>query len=445
MTPAQSVDTVTDVLVHVPPPADVASCWAKILSAVEEGDTGHALQGEWLKRNGRYELPAGALVVTAEKDYIECRMSVTLWRVDPGYQSGLASVQSWQRKSTRVGPSILAYCRRRLTPDVPRPPRACLPVEAPKPNKRRGRCQRCDRWVAVGEGLWVRNRAGFGHVEHHECPPPEQCSGCNAVGRQDRGWKIVHKLDCPQQPPAHNRRADFCIRCWGRVPAGAGLLSGGPGDWRVEHERKCPPNPLIPDVAWIWHVHELDRGAGLVCDYPAGTVVRTTIPDDSPQLPGVSVVGVVIAAITGRRLDEYGYWRDSLHTVWRAATLDEAAPVLDGEQRRTDEVRLLARVRSEFALHGESVPRDADVPPRSELDDLSLTALPTVMIPAGADVEVVASVDESRGVVWTVVRNTDQSEWRLSNLGGWTVVRHPLTPLRRELLGELAGVVGDFP
>lgn len=201
----------------------------------------------------------------------------------------------------------------------------------------------------------------------------------------------------------------------------------------------------LPGCLYVNHPHAI-----AAYDYPPGTVARVSLPDGPAEGPGwraplgdsdeVSVIGVVVAVAdnyvthrSGRR------YRDGLVSMWRVATEEEAAPVLDGEAARLELAGLTGRARHLLALYPGDAPADAYAPPEQDVEDLSLVSLPRVPIPLGAArPETTVHVDEEAGVVWTVVHNrADGDDWSLSNWGGSIAYRHPLTEERRQLIEDL--------
>ena len=110
-------------------------CWAKALTGIDRSRTGgYAIEGVFLDRAATYRLPARMLVVTCERTRpAEARpvATVTLWRVDPVIEGGLALVKTWTNRSGRIGPQILKGIASRLTKDDP--PRALPGIDGYRP------------------------------------------------------------------------------------------------------------------------------------------------------------------------------------------------------------------------------------------------------------------------------------------------------------------------
>lgn len=483
--------THVDVRVRIPDPLpDHTKCWAKTLEGVDqmrfEGDQGgRAIRGQWLDRGTVYHLPERLLLVTVDRTTSGVR--VTLWRVTPGTSDGLSLVYESTNRSGRIGKRILralAVRYRDGNPPVVGDVRQLR--DTPEVNQFKGTCRKCDQTVHPGSGLVIR-KAGLPLVQHVKCPPrvnryEGECGRCGGrvaplegvlIPRSEATWpsrydaareaageklsdvKPVHR-ECPPPTavtvpkPQKNERRGPCARCHQEVPAYRGVLIGEVGSRMVVHPGEtCPPYPHGRDGERRWTIAEVlpHRRSRPAYDYPAGTVARVTLPDGPEEGPGwrqaaggaTSVVGVVLASAEHHSRDEHGRWATRHVTVWRVATPGEAAPVLEGEERRLAETGLVARARRLLALLPNLAPEDAHAPSVDELLDASYTGLPRVWVPSGAGrPETEVRLDEQSGVVWTVVNNNQPGDdWSLSNWGGYAVYHHPLTPERAALLADL--------
>lgn len=470
------------VVVTVPGPAEDGRGWAKVLSGVDTGQRGgYAFQGVFLERGVQYWIGPGSLLVTCDKTQQDDRRvaTVTLWRVTGDTDSGLTEVRSWTNRSGRIGPRIIKGIATRYTKAKP-PPLGLAPTRVtpapPRPNQRAEPCIRCREIVPVGDGVLVYSTSSRGRryaqVKHaSQCPPRRnqfgaKCASCGqwVVPRDGllerfesplvRLWIVRHEGPCPEPKPAPlfseplmNRRAGACELCWQHIPAGKGHLLGPRGDRHLVHPGDCPPNPYNPDDERTWTLRQ--RAPEIVHDYPPGTVARVALPNgpaDGPgwrPLPGmtteVSVIGVVVAAAVRRQQDEHGRWEDEITTLWRVATPDEAAPVLDREAARLEQAGLAARARRLLALLPGAAPADAAAPPEGDMLGVDLASLPQIPVPLGAArPETMIHLDEPGGIVWTVVHNrADGDDWAASNWGGSIAYRHPLTAARVALLADL--------
>ncbi|MFC7331374.1 hypothetical protein [Marinactinospora rubrisoli] len=492
--------TTTPATARVAIPAQIPGrkCWAKALGAIDlHGRGGHAVEGPWLDRGGLYDLRPGLLLLTVERRQGEDdrALTATLWRVDPHVEGGLDLVKTWRNKSGRIGPQIikglhthLSKARSRKRNPAPYPLREYTPVN-PKPrrNKYTRRCYRCGTTVAAGTGLISRDERGY-RAEHEVCPPPVNryaghclhCTGWIEAGQgillptgpteddllaravafsqgeileTPQRWRPAHDGACPAVPaprpdPQTNRWAGPCELCWQIIGPGRGALKGPRGDRHLIHPDRCPDNPLNPDGAPTWVVHERTLGdAPVSYDYPAGTIARVTLEHGPGEGPGwrelpegrVSVIGVVIAALRRRHLDGHGRDGETVTTLWRVASPAEAERVLELEARRWAATAVAARARELLALLPGARPADAVHPPAEQLEDTALVGLAQVWLPRGAArPETRVHVDEANALVWTVVHNSaDGDDWALSNWGGYIATAHPLTEQRRQLLDDL--------
>lgn len=144
------------------------------------------------------------------------------------------------------------------------------------------------------------------------------------------------------------RSTGFCRRCLQRFAAGErGDLEATEYERIVTHTGDCPPHVHNPAGAVCWRV----EGGGVYEEPPVGpepgrpgrvTLSRHLITEEPPEdAPGygasnitVSFVGVVVARAcwNGWDGDQYGDgdgYGPMAAFLWRVATHEEAAPVLD--------------------------------------------------------------------------------------------------------------------
>nr|WP_237109613.1 hypothetical protein [Nonomuraea sp. MG754425] len=160
--------------------------------------------------------------------------------------------------------------------------------------------------------------------------------------------------------------------------------------------------------------------------YPGGTLV--------------SFIGVGLAS-WHRREEEIddGDWYDAHDSIVRAATAEEAAPVLAAEAKRARRAALARRVRNLLTVNRYEPAADCHRPVAEELAGVSFGT--EVSIPgsvAGTTHPTTVYVDQESGFVWTWIHNgLDNDDWSVNNLGGAVAVRHPLTPERQALIADL--------
>ncbi|MEU0237754.1 hypothetical protein ABZ234_08685 [Nocardiopsis sp. NPDC006198] len=487
--------TRTLVPVTVPDQEKKYTCWAKTLEGLDESERGgRAIQGQWLVRGLAYELPERLLLVTVERHDVHYSEDVhlTLWQVDAAAENGLRQLYTSANKGGFIGKRMLGVLRTRLRTARPvlnpGSVKALQREEEPeRRNERHDRCRHCWGPVRPGAGRLVRTPDRI-RVEHLSCPPMAnehegECAHCGRivpalsgilVPRSEATWpseadarreaagqvlgryKAAHAPLCPDlsiPEPAprarENWKAGPCVRCHQYVPAQRGHLTGTPGGVRrVVHPGPCPPYAHALEGVRTWTVEE--EAAGAAYDYPPGTVARVHQeqdqggPDQGPGWRpllggGASLIGVVLAAAEHRDRAQDGTWSGRLATVWRPATEAEAAPVLEGEERRLAEAGLTARARRALALLPGAAPADAVAPPVEELLEVRFADLPRVWVPAGAGrAESTVFLDERAGQVITVVHNSAEGDdWSLSNWGGYIAYRHPLTCERAALVHDL--------
>lgn len=436
--------------------------------------------------------------------------TLTLWRVDGEAEGGLDLVKSWTNKRGKIGPQMLTGVASRLRKAKPPRPMSAYTPEVPAPVRattRAWHCDDCRRPMPPRRGEYTWIAPGRSHAAHAErCPPrrntyPDTCGICSGWIREGQGalvpasedhvdrhiitdraghwgrprtgkWRVVHLDRCPEipepkpEPPPPpwsipNRWPGLCEVCRQEVPARGGVMVGEPGHRRLMHRGDCPENPYNRDRADTWIIREVEAGEGaLLYDYPAGVIARVQLPDAPedapgyrPMVGGASVVGVVTAVTVGRHRWEHpdplvkDTWEDTVTTVWRLATPEEAAPILAREDARATRTLRAARARRALTLFPGAPLPDAVAPSMAEADAAGLHRLPVVGLPEGtAHHHTRLRVDEQAGVVWTIVHNADRwDDWRRSNFGGYIAYAHPLTPERHVVLDELRGGRAHHP
>jgi len=90
-------------------------------------------------------------------------------------------------------------------------------------NRYPGSCVACGEHVAQGAGIARRDAAGSWLLL------------CTRDARDTEGTPAPPAASVPPPPCRPNRYPGDCRFCGGHVPAGEGLLCGGPGDWSVQH------------------------------------------------------------------------------------------------------------------------------------------------------------------------------------------------------------------
>ncbi|MGW4797796.1 hypothetical protein ACWEPC_35785 [Nonomuraea sp. NPDC004297] len=154
----------------------------------------------------------------------------------------------------------------------------------------------------------------------------------------------------------------------------------------------------------------------------------------------MSFIGVGLAS-WHRREEEVddGEWYDAHDSIVRAATAEEAAPVLAAEAKRARRAALARRVRNLLTVNRYEPAADCHRPVAEELAGVSFgTEVPIPGSVAGTTHPTTVYVDQESGFVWTWIHNgLDNDDWSVNNLGGAVAVRHPLTPERQALIADL--------
>lgn len=250
-----------------------------------------------------------------------------------------------------------------------------------------------------------------------------------------------------------------CRVCSQHIPAGGGYAVKLDGGWVVEHQQ-CPPNPHdTGEPTW-----EIGQGEGYGgSEYRPGQVLREqwwTGPDsEAPTADAVpggratsddgravsGIVTVVSASKVYYREDGMSFgvgdeegWYFSGRV--RAATPEEAAPILAAEEKAARRKALAGRADTLLAWKYSTKVDDATYPPETET--AGVQSLPEVPLgPEGKSRAHYAPrlvIDEPGGVVWTLNYNGGGGDdWGLSNATGLIAVRHPLTDARRQLVADL--------
>lgn len=260
-----------------------------------------------------------------------------------------------------------------------------------------------------------------------------------------------------------NRYSGSCRRCGQEVAAGAGaaVKVDPQSRWEVEHDGECPTNPHNPSGVPTWTIgggegygyQPFVPGASLRKEWwtnsrgpehdavPGGVLVS-----DNGENRRVSGVITVVAANERYYADEgmsFGVGDEQGHyysAQVRAATDEEAAPVLEAEARRAARKELGDRVGRLLAWRHGRV-EDAERPPAGSPDLGGLRSLPQVPLRQHDNTLLYADelyLDEPGGWLWTVVHNgMDGDTWDANNLPGHIAARHPLTSERRQLVADL--------
>ncbi|GAB3214297.1 hypothetical protein GCM10027294_53550 [Marinactinospora endophytica] len=135
--------------------------------------------------------------------------------------------------------------------------------------------------------------------------------------------------------------------------------------------------------------------------------------------------------------DDAGYRYTALV---RPATPQEAAPLLDDEERETARLATVRRMHQLLAFGDNGVDGAVIEFPPSPAPSPEVAPLLPVRVPigAGAGPRPEIRVDRAGGWVWTLLyAGTGAYDPQLANYRGWIAVRHPLTSERGQLLEEL--------
>ncbi|MEV0379537.1 hypothetical protein [Nonomuraea sp. NPDC050643] len=476
------------------PPAE---SWAKTVHAVDAdaaGD-GSALQGDWLDRGALYDLAAGALVVVFDKAPGGAAI-VTLHQVPDAEDAQLTELRTWTGSAGIIDSQVLADISGRVAALKPPGNRPVMLSSGPaRPNTRAEDCHLCRLEVPAGEGRLMQVE-GRTRVRHTTCPPrpplrnhyEQACGNCRhpvPVGRgilyRTRGqygtWLVKHDdgqcrdTPVPAAPAAPgDARPGVCVECLQEVPFGNGEVHGAGGYWRVTHGEACPPHPLNPDCAPTWRI--LAGDSPRIPDLPAGPAageaarvkvflgmdeLRPTdaIGYEAREFHGYATVSFIAVGLATQSRGDYDpddeIWYEIHESIVRAATPDEAAPVLEREAATAARRRALTE-RTESLLQTWRRPRregpdDYRDPTREEWADVSLTSLPKIPLPPGLGpsmpYEPSAYLDEPNGLIWTLSHNGVEGDHRASDPGRvWIPRSHPLTPERRRLIADLLAEYG---
>ncbi|MFC5833607.1 hypothetical protein [Nonomuraea insulae] len=481
----------------IEPPAE---SWAKTVHAVnaDAAGEGSALQGDWLDRGAVYALAAGELVVMFDKAPGGAAI-VTLHQVSDAEDAPLTELRTWTNPAGTIDPQVLADISGHVATLKPRRYRPLMLSSGPaRPNTRAEDCHLCRFEVPAGEGrlMQVEGRA---RVCHTTCPPrpplhnyyEQACGNCRhpvPVGEgilyQTRGqygtWLVKHEdgqcrdTPVPAAPAApDDARPGVCVECLQDVPFGSGEVHGAGGYWRVTHgEGACPPHPFNPDSAPTWRI--LAGDSPRIPDMPAGPAAGETARVKVFLGPGeprptdaigfetrefylnatISFIAVGLATQSRGDYDpDDEIWYEIHESIVRAATPDEAAPVLEREAATAARRRALAE-RTESLLQTWRWPRpegpdDYSNPTPEEWAEVSLTSLTKIPLPPGPPgpsmlYEPRAYLDEPNGLIWTLSHNGVEGDHRAPDRGSvWIPRSHPLTPERRRLSADLLAEYGQ--
>ncbi|MFY7068960.1 hypothetical protein ACOQFV_24145 [Nocardiopsis changdeensis] len=177
------------------------------------------------------------------------------------------------------------------------------------------------------------------------------------------------------------------------------------------------------------------------------------------QVPGghTTSSGLISGIVVPVDVQERYYAEDGLSLgvgadegyVWtvtvRPAAAEEAAPLVEAEQRRGRQAHVAARLvhlldwryggRQPDAFHYDG-----------DTGSSPATAVPVPMAPrydtAGLHRELL--IDRRSGVLWTLAYNGgDGDDWTQSTWGSWIAIGHPLTPDRERLVQDLTDLYAD--
>ncbi|OEV11343.1 hypothetical protein [Streptomyces nanshensis] len=221
--------------ITVPPvPEGKRSGWRRTVDAAEPGATGtEALPGNWLTPGDAVALPAGTVLLLADKAatgtdhaYQTARAYTTedaTVRAELLTSNGTLTLlwgpQHFRRSSTALGKTVTTALAR-LLEQHPAPGQDREPIvlaEAQRPNRRKARCWRCARPAARGTGHLVGHGAEAqtehwptcpapGTPDASELPQPRRRPGCDNCDRSGRSHEAVDSSGIPGR---------VCGRCSG--------------------------------------------------------------------------------------------------------------------------------------------------------------------------------------------------------------------------------------
>ncbi|WP_435108085.1 hypothetical protein [Nocardiopsis synnemataformans] len=215
----------------------------------------------------------------------------------------------------------------------------------------------------------------------------------------------------------------------------------------------------------------ISRGSGEtapeVGPYSEGVAERATWPADehtpaaftAEHVPGGRtlatglVTGIVVPIQTSARYYDqdglsFGVGADEGHVyvaTVRAATAEEAAPILAAEQRAAQAQELARRTRALLRwrypnaevgatyTHPLTGPTPDTAVPVPQAPDYGHSPFPDRIL-----------IDRAADLVWTLVYNgADGNDWSLSNHGAHIALSHALTPEREQLVADLTAFYAD--
>ncbi|MFD8597658.1 hypothetical protein ACFV1L_21910 [Kitasatospora sp. NPDC059646] len=487
--------------------------WRKSLTGVDGTQRGgYAVQGPFLDAGAVYRLPVGALVVGVDRSP-ESPHRVRLWRVTRDGALKTERDSQFKTREAEFGAGMLKTLATALTKHpagtgslYPRFLRPAAPAaaEAEQPNRLDDRCRHCGQAVPAGAGL-LKGRPGNRWVEHRPgaCPPARNqlgqvCADCGGWVEAGTGvlssphqgvWEVRHDGACPPKesagwaapPPAprrRNRLADQCVRCEQDVAEGAGWLippAFEGGHYTVEHET-CPPSPAEGHRTWRISAGVPGRfdprptgglwGIGHVARFEVYADGDNPVPEDAPGRrvgrydSRVSLIGTVVAE--GRPVycrDENGdapcdelIGEDGWYYTGRirAASPEEAAPLLAEEAEAAIDRELAARVRSLLTWryprteHGVRYLPEAEL--AEELADAELVEVRTRPRGSGPSLDLYPDqvwIAAGRDWVMTTAHNgQDGDDWSRINLWRHIALLHPMTDELRRLVDDLTARYG---
>ncbi|WP_155981037.1 hypothetical protein [Nocardia sp. CNY236] len=249
-----------------------------------------------------------------------------------------------------------------------------------------------------------------------------------------------------------NRYPSRCRNCGDIVNPGEGTAErAADSTWVVEHP-DCSPRQHNPMGAATWTIR-LGEGAGGGPSRPGRSFrANWTSGDNRPgadEVPGGRTDGQltsgIVTTVTAGQIYynedglSFGVGADTGYVYWaevRAATADEAAPILDSEDRYQRRMALSARID---ALIGSLVPvtSDREYPETAAgLDEI--TTLPQVPTGGRNDYCDRIHIDEPRERLWLLINNSgDGDDWNRNIIPERIVCWMPYTADRRQLVADL--------
>jgi len=465
--------------------------WRKRLTRLDESQPGaRCCDGQWLDPGSTWQLPAGALIVGADRTS-QTANRIRLWRVGRTGELVVERDSTFKTHDAAFGAGMRTTLRTKLAKYPADPSRPASQVSrGARTNEHRQNCQRCGYPVEPRAGL-LTGDAGYWTVTHHagQCPQPwpnptdAPCTSCGQTVAAGAGVMMpVYRGEpapahpagtCPPKPEPEavaavatlrrNQRPGVCILCAQIVAADAGtLISRGRG-YAVQHEGDCPPYPG-GYTGPTWRINDATlTGPGQRPGrrWKDGEVVRAeahlfapAVPIDAPgrravgTIGAVSFIGVVIAEhdATYHRDDDGdspavltgddGWWHRG---VVRVATDAEAAAMLAAEQAEAAEASYrrsitgLLNPRAADAVHLGATAGDL----AARLDGVELhqvypDARPNPFGLTHPDRFYVGA--EWPYVMVTVHNGADGDNWSASNYGSAIARLLPLTTERAALL-----------